>query len=233
MTKSAEKPIVKQSDRVFRELEEMVTTGEFGEDGRLDEAKLAEHFGVSRTPVREALQKLSQSGVVEQIPRRGVFVRKLDPGELFQLFEFMAELEAACARLAAKRISDAAISELESINKRCMAAVRKADTEAYYSENEQFHRIIYEQSGNAALATEALKLQRRLRPFRRLQLRIRGRLAQSMQEHEDIVSMLTAGNSDGVADALRAHVSVQGEKFALLTTSLEKQRKEKAEKNRA
>lgn len=210
----------RRADIIADTVEELIFDGTFSEGARLDENALAERFGVSRTPIREALQKLAQSGLAEQIPRRGVFVRQPGPVELIEMFEVMAELEAAAARLAALRITDAALADLRAANALCRKAVKKADPAAYYIENERFHRIIYVQSGNSFLLKEAEKLQRRLRPFRRQQLRLRGRLAQSMAEHEAIVEALTRGDAPGAADALRAHVAVQGEKFHYLMSSL-------------
>ena len=210
----------RRADMIAEEIEELIFGGTYGDGARLDEAALAERFGVSRTPIREALQKLSLSGLVTQIPRRGVFVRQPGPVELIEMFEVMTELEAAAARLAALRISDAALADLRAANAKCQEAVAAHDPAAYYLENERFHQIIYEQSGNEFLRAEALRLHRRLRPFRRQQLRLRGRLAQSMAEHVDIVAALTRGDAPGAADALRGHVAVQGEKFHYLMTSL-------------
>ena len=157
---------------------------------------------------------------MQQIPRRGVFVRHPGPVELMEMFEVMAELEAAAGRLAALRITDAALIELRATDAGCHAAVATGDTEGYYLQNEQFHHLIYAQSGNSFLEGEALRLHRRLKPFRRLQLRLRGRMQQSMTEHEAILAALEAGLPDAAAAALRGHVAVQGEKFHHLMASL-------------
>ena len=210
----------KRSDIIANQLEELIFDGTFSDGERLDEVQLAERFAVSRTPVREALLRLAQSGLVEHFPRRGVFVRQPGPIELMEMFEVMAELEATCARFAASRISDAAIKELNETNERCNAAVEAKDSEEYYRENEQFHAIIYRESGNSFLEQECLRLQRRLQPFRRTQLRLRGRLKQSMSEHEQIVSALEEGDGSQAAEAIRGHVAVQGEKFHHLMASL-------------
>ncbi|WP_281967856.1 GntR family transcriptional regulator [Roseovarius nanhaiticus] len=210
----------RRADIIADDLEELVFDGTFPDGARLDENALADRFGVSRTPIREALQRLVQSGLAAQIPRRGVFVRQPGPVELMEMFEVMAELEAAAARLAARRISDSALADLRAANTLCAKAVAENAPGAYYLENERFHQIIYAQSGNSFLRAEAERLHRRLRPFRRQQLRLRGRLAQSMAEHEAIVDALTQGDAPGAADALRAHVAVQGEKFHYLMSSL-------------
>ncbi|WP_428688596.1 GntR family transcriptional regulator, partial [Roseibium sp.] len=170
----------KRSDRIADDIEGLIFDGTFADGDRLDEVQLASRFSVSRTPIREALQRLAQTGLVVQIPRRGVFVRQPGPVELLEMFEVMAELEAVCARLAASRISEKALTDLRDANKRCRAVVEAQDTDDYYRENERFHAILYRQSGNGFLEQECLRLQRRLQPFRRIQLRVRGRMKQSM-----------------------------------------------------
>jgi len=210
----------RQADTIADALEELVFTGGFGDRDRLDELRLARQFGVSRTPVREALQRLVASGLAEQIPRRGVFVRQPGPVELMEMFETMAEIEGVCGRLAAQRISDSALQELDGANACCRTAVAAGDADGYYRHNEIFHHVIYHQAGNGFLEQEALRLHRRLKPFRRLQLRLRGRMPQSMAEHEAIVDALRAGQSERAAEALRGHLAIQGEKFHLLMSSL-------------
>ena len=210
----------KRSDIIADELESLILDGSFSDGARLDESQLAERFNVSRTPLREAFQRLALSGLAEQIPRRGVFVRQPGPVELIEMFEVMAALEALCGELAAARITDAALDELRAANLRCQQAVEARDTDAYYRENECFHGILYRQSGNGFLEQESRRLHRRLQPFRRLQLRVRGRLAQSMAEHEAIVDALEAGDAKGAGAALKSHVAVQGEKFHHLIASL-------------
>ncbi|WP_417473730.1 GntR family transcriptional regulator [Leisingera sp.] len=210
----------RRADNIAEQLEELIFNGTFSNGDRLDEVRLAEQFGVSRTPLREAFQRLALSGLVELIPRRGAFVRQPGPVELMEMFEVMAELEAVCGRLAALRISDDALEELRDANAKCQAAVDNREADTYYIENERFHMIIYQQSGNSFLAQEAAKLHKRLKPFRRQQLRFRGRMAQSMAEHELVVQALERGTADQAADTLRGHVAVQGEKFHQLMATL-------------
>jgi DNA-binding GntR family transcriptional regulator len=210
----------RRADQIAEELEGLIFSGAFGDGARLDEIRLADRFGVSRTPIREAFAKLALSGLVEAIPRRGVFVRQPGPVELMDMFEVMAEFESICGRLAAARISETALDQLRAANTSCKAAVQAGDTDGYYRENERFHHIIYRQSGNAFLESETARLHRRLKPFRRVQLQVRGRLAQSMAEHEAIVQALTDAVPDRAAALLRDHVAVQGEKFHHLMASL-------------
>lgn len=210
----------RRADIIAEQLEERIFDGTYTDGDRLDEVRIAEQFGVSRTPLREALQRLARSGLVELVPRRGAFVRQPGPVELLEMFEVMAEVEAVCGRLAAKRISDEALADLHDANDRCQAAVEAQDPDTYYSENERFHKIIYRESGNGFLESETGLLHRRLQPFRRQQLRLRGRMVQSMSEHKIILEALEQGDSETAADALRGHVAIQGEKFHSLMATL-------------
>lgn len=212
----------RRADLIAEQLEERIFAGIYLDGDRLDEVRLAEQFDVSRTPLREALQRLARSGLVELIPRRGAFVRQPGPVELMEMFEVMAEFEAVCGRLAAKRITDDALADLHDANDKCQAAVEAQGPDSYYAENERFHQIIYRESGNEFLATETNNLHRRLQPYRRQQLRFRGRMAQSMSEHRAILDALEKGDSEAAAIALRDHVAIQGEKFHSLMATLKK-----------
>ena len=212
----------RSADDIREALEQRIVEGELADGERLDEVKLATLYGVSRTPLREALRMLAGSGLVELVPRRGAFVRHPGVVELFEMFEVMAELESFCARQAARRVSKGELAELAVAVRACEVAAEKEDTDDYYHRNEEFHQRIYKASGNSFLMAEAIRLQKRLRPFRRMQLRARGRLKQSMEEHAVILRALQAGDAELAAESLRIHVAVQGERFRDLLASYEK-----------
>lgn len=207
-------PIAQRRAESIREtLEHLIITGEFSDGDRLDETRLSERFSVSRTPLREALQMLAASGLLELIPRRGAYVRHPGIIELVQMFEVMAELEGMCGRLAARRLTNDDLSALKKSAAACEAALETGDADAYYRENEHFHTLLYVASGNSFLATEARRLQKRLQPFRRMQLHVRGRMAQSMAEHHRILVALEQGDAIAAESELQDHIAVQGEKF--------------------
>ena len=209
----------RRADAILQKLEQMIVTGVFADGERLDEMKLSEQFQVSRTPLREAFQRLSASGLLELIPRRGAFVRHPEFTELIEMFEVMAELEAMCGRLAARRVSDSLLQDIRHFAELCEEALQQDDSDGYYQYNERFHHLIYQASGNAFLQSEAAKLHKRLKPFRRMQLRVRGRMGQSMEEHRQIVKAIESGNSVVAAKILQQHVQIQGEKFNDLMSS--------------
>jgi DNA-binding GntR family transcriptional regulator len=201
-------------------IEDKIATGAFPPGMRLDETELTQKFGVSRTPLREALIQLSSMGIVSIRPRRGAVVADVTPQRLLEMFEVMGELEAMCARLAARRMSDADQQELLAAHRACEAACLAADPDGYYHKNEGFHHAIYRASHSGFLAEQAMALQRRLRPYRRLQLRVRNRMSTSFNEHTQIVEALLQGSPDIAAERLRQHILVQGERFADLLASL-------------
>lgn len=214
-------PPTRLSEQLGEQIEERIVTGQYTPGTRLDEQELAESFGVSRTPIREALIQLASAGLVEIRPRRGAIVSAIGPSRLCEMFDVMAELEAMCGRLAARRITPAEQEGLRAAHLACETARRDNDPDAYYRLNEAFHQAIYHASHNAFLAEQAHALHRRLRPYRRLQLRVRNRMSTSFSEHAAIVDAIIGGDGEQAADRLRRHVVVQGERFADLVASLE------------
>jgi DNA-binding GntR family transcriptional regulator len=206
--------------RLKDEIENDIVAGRFVPGERLDEVSLASRYGVSRTPVREALQQLAASGLVEIRPHRGATVTEIGPDRLVEMFEVMAELESMCGRLAARRMTEEDHRALKEAHEAAGLTVSAGDCDQYYYANERFHFVIYEGSHNGFLTEQAKLLHRRLQPYRRLQLRVRNRVVDSYREHEEIVRALLAGDGERAAAALRAHVVVQGDRFADLVASL-------------
>ncbi len=207
------KPPSKRAPPLIDALEDEILAGALKPGTRLDEVSLAARFGVSRTPIREALQHLAHQGLVELRPHRGAFVAELGPQRLVEMFEVMAELEALCARLAARRHTADDLTRLRATLAACADALQAGETDRYYYENEAFHAAIYAASHNAFLRDQATALARRLKPYRRLQLRIAQRMRDSFDEHEDIVAAIAARSPDHAAQAMRAHITIQGTRF--------------------
>ena len=208
------------AERLREAIEEEIATGILVPGTRLDEVELAKRFGVSRTPVREAFNLLLGEGLVESLPARGTVVAQVSPARLVEMFEVMAELEAMCARLASRRMSDEELAVMAAAHEDCRRAAEAHDPDAYFYANERFHFALYTGSHNSFLFEQATVLQRKLRPYRRLQLRVRHRLNGSFGEHQAILDALRAADTDAAVHAVRGHVLVQGERFADLIASL-------------
>lgn len=200
------------------QLEDDIVNGRMQPGEQVQIEQLMERFSVSRTPVREALQKLEASGLVVVQPKCGTFVAEVGIPQLIQMFEVMAELEALCARLAALRATPAVLAHVQVALQACEAECAAQQSNAYYYANEQFHQIIYQACGNPFLVQQTMALKNRLKPYRRLQLQLRNRMAQSLQEHRDIARALEQGDAEAAACAARAHVLVQGQRFSDLVS---------------
>jgi DNA-binding GntR family transcriptional regulator len=205
---------------LYDQIAEAIAMGTYPPGSRLDEVELADRHGVSRTPVREALFQLGAAGLVTLRPRRGAIVPLVSAQRLVEMFDVMAELEALCARLSARRASPAECRELRARHDECLLAAETNDADAYYLQNEVFHHTLYRLAHNEFLQEQALALSRRLRPYRRLQLRVRSRIASSFAEHLGLVEAICEGQEELAASRSRAHVTVQGERFADLIASM-------------
>ena len=184
---------------------------------RLDETRLAERFGTSRTPVREALSRLAASGVAVAGEGRGLRVARYSREDLAQMFEAMQELEAVCAGLAAKRLTLLARSELEAAQRECVAAAAAGDRARYLKANEVFHLAIYRATQNPYISEMAADFRRRTGPFRAKKFATADDLVASARGHDDLLETIFSSDA-GVArrgmmdhmrrsylDALAAH----------------------------
>lgn len=199
--------------RVRDQLEEDIVNGRMQPGDQVQIEQLMARFEVSRTPVREALQQLEISGLVEVLPKRGTFVAKVGIPELIHMFEVMAELEAMCARLAARRASPAVLGDIRAALVACEREAGADDANAYYYANEVFHGLIYQACANPFLVQQTQALKNRLKPYRRLQLRMRNRVRQSLDEHRQIVKALESSDAEAAGAAAREHVLIQGQRF--------------------
>jgi DNA-binding GntR family transcriptional regulator len=183
----------------------------------LDETRLAERFGASRTPIREALRQLAASGLVELRPHRAPLVAAANDLRLAEMFDVMAELEALCASRATLAMNAAQRAELESLHRSMAPIVRDSDVAAYRAANVVFHTMIYDGARNGYLKQLALSTRERLAPHRGLQLEAPARLAQSYLEHGEIVTAILRGDHEAAALAMRRHLTITRETLATLS----------------
>lgn len=188
-------------------LETEILTGGLEPGARLSEETLAQRFGVSRTPVREALQNIVSRSLAERVPYKGVIVRQFDPNRIETMFEAMAEIEALCGGLACERMTAQDVEHLTNMHLQLAEISDHKAAREYEALNTEFHGMIYRFSGNEDLAQMAFDMRMKLAPFRKSQLFRRDRMAQSNSEHDLIVKLFASGNRPGVEAALRAHLN--------------------------
>ncbi len=194
------------SDRIRNALTDDIASGALAAGTSLDEQNLADRFGASRTPVREALRQLSVSGLVEVRPRRGVVVTRLTPSRIMDMFETIAEVETLCVRLATYRMTPLERSRLNELHEGSAALVASRDLDGYESFNREFHGLIYAATHNGFMAEQAIAIRARLDVFRRTQLRHGSRIATSHEEHASVLAAVAEGDGELAARRMRAHM---------------------------
>ena len=199
-----------RADFLRRQLADQIITGQRRPGDRLDERDIARAFGLSRTPVREALRQLAAIGLAERRPHRGVIVACPSDAYLTETFELMADVESLCARYAAMRMSAVERRELEQHHFASRKLVRGGDRDGYAGHNTVFHELIYSGSHNLALEETAHTLRRRLAPYRRGQFAVLGRLVLSFAEHDRVVGAIVRGEASAAAAEMRSHVAIVG-----------------------
>jgi DNA-binding GntR family transcriptional regulator len=222
---AAEAPVAGGGRRTLAEelrlaLADDIVRGLLGPGAALDETELARRFGVSRTPVREAIRQLAASGLVEVRAHRGAVVARPSEDRLIGMFEAMAELEALCAGLAAERMSPAERGQLEAVHGELRTLIQSGDPQRYHDANESFHAAIYVGAHNAYLAEMTHATRYRVQPFRRAQFRNLGRMAKSHVEHERVVLAILRGDREGAAGAMRLHIMKVRDEYEAYADSL-------------
>jgi DNA-binding GntR family transcriptional regulator len=205
---------------ILQDLESRIVAGEFPPGAKLNEKALAERFGVSRGPVREAFQALSATGLVEMVPNRGVFVQRVTRHEAVDIYDVRAGLFGTACRLLAERIDRATIAELRSLHAKMDAAGARRDLESYFPLNIDFHEMIVGCAANAVLAETYRRLVGRLRLYRARGLVHGGGFERSNIEHGRILEALDARDPLAAFEAGYGHVQ-EGKKRILLAPDAE------------
>ncbi|MFF3377649.1 GntR family transcriptional regulator [Streptomyces sp. NPDC002680] len=190
-------------DRVYEALLELITTRALQPGQHLVESELAGHLGVSRQPVREALQRLNTDGWVDLRPAQGAFVHEPTEEEADQLLTVRTLLEAEAARLAATGAGRAGVEVLEQLCAEGERAVAEDDVDGAVAMNARFHAKVMELAGNTVLAELAAQVDRRVRWYYTPVARQRGR--QSWIEHRELIAAIAEGDGQRATEVMRAH----------------------------
>lgn len=194
------------TDRVRIELEHRIASGDLPPGSAIDEALLCTFFRVSRTPVREALLQLAATGQVRIAPRAGIFVTQHTIEELEEMLETLALLEGACTQLAAYRISNAQIRELERLQKRGAKALQSQSLTDYATYNAELHALIHSIAGNTFMVQQIEHLRRLTNPYRHRHLDQENRMEQSWHEHQALTQALAQRDGPNAMQAAASHV---------------------------
>jgi phosphonate utilization transcriptional regulator len=185
-------------------MEDLILGGQLAPGSKLNETSLAQRFGISRGPLREALRMLEESGLIRQEKNRGAQVRTIALSEAADIYDVRAGLDAAAGRLLAERITPEQLKTLRDMTA-AMREVQSGDVDRFHQLNLGFHDAIVGMTGNPVLIDQYRRLTRLLALFRRRNLLAPMAIPHFAEEHSAIVDLLEARDAAGAAEALFAH----------------------------
>lgn len=172
----------------------------------IDEQALANQYGISRTPLREALKVLATEGLVVLKPRRGCYVAEPDERDLDEIFTILAELEGRAAADATRNASESDLARLDDIHAELEAATAAGDIDGFFDANQRFHLAVQEIGGNRRLAQMIDDMRKVLKLTRHNSLTRDGRPQESLAEHRRIMAAIRARAADEADQAMHAHL---------------------------
>ena len=188
-------------EKVFLTLEEEILAGELEKGDSLTEIALSKRLGVSRTPIRGALHRLKEDGLVEIAPNKGAVVLGVDKDDLIDIYKVRNRLEGLASASAAKSISKENLEKLRESVELSEFYISRGDTEKVKELDTAFHQMIYKSSGNRQLESILTELHRKIKTYRKLSLSVSGRIEKSIAEHREILRAIENGDAE-LADAL-------------------------------
>jgi DNA-binding GntR family transcriptional regulator len=192
---------------MVRDLLNDIAIGAMRPGDRIDEVSLAARFGVSRTPVRETINRLIGQGIVTREGGKGARVAAYRREEIAEMFEAMHEIEMVCLTLASQRLTLLSKVRIESAAADCAAATAAGDVEAYIGANDAFHHEIYQATGNRFIAEIAAALRVRTAGFRRLKLTGPHDLETSLAGHDAMMAVLEGRGDQQAVAVVRARMA--------------------------
>jgi len=203
-----------QPERIRAALLLAIEGGTLQPGDAVDEKELADRFGVSRTPVREALLTLAAQHLVRIVPRSGIHVHAPAASELVGMLEALSETEAVVARLCALRMDPTQRERMQRLADATREAAAQGDRLAYEAANDLFHEALYEGCGNQIVVEQVRQLRLRLAAFRRRVRDQPGRLQSSAAEHDAVVAGIVDSDAERASQAMREHIVAKGRAFA-------------------
>lgn len=193
-------------DEVVDRMRDLILSGELEPRARINEGELTERFGISRTPLREAIKILATEGLLELLPNRGARVASLSQAEIEEMIEVIAGLEATAADLACRSITDAEIAGIERDHAAMVAAWKAGEEGAYFGLNRAIHDAIMAASRNATLAGIYASLSGRIQRSRYSVHQTPDQWSRAVAEHERMIAFLHARDGEALAVLMRAHI---------------------------
>ncbi|MFT7491809.1 MAG: DNA-binding GntR family transcriptional regulator [Pseudohongiellaceae bacterium] len=205
--------MTRAADKLIEQITQEISSGVLKPGDQLEESALAEKFGVSRTPIREAIRAMVGSGFLQTRPRKGAIVRILTSKELLDLFEVAAGLEGMACRLAAAALTEEHAKAIKNKLENCRVLAEANDKIQYSVANIEFHAAIHQATDNHWLIEQLQHIGIHINPYRSLPYDIRGRLPKSTQEHAIICQAILDGEGNKAGELMRDHMTLQGRRL--------------------
>ena len=193
-------------EKVYLALEDAILSGEYKRGDSLTEMSLCKKLGVSRTPVRSALHRLSEEGLIEIAPNRGAIVVGMNDDDLADIYKTRIRLEGLASSMATERMSDVEKHALAETVELSEFYLGKGDVEKLKELDTNFHIIIYKASGSRTLSKILSELHRNIRSYRKLSLTVPGRLEKSIEEHKEILAAIESGDAKRADEITSRHI---------------------------
>jgi DNA-binding GntR family transcriptional regulator len=194
-------------DELLEGIRDMILEGKFKPGDKIPERALCEHFGVSRTPLRESLKALAAEGLVQLVPNRGAIVALITEKEIDELFPILGALEALAGELVCQRAEEADLRALRAIHEEMVEHFHRGEESAYRRLNRQFHQALFDIGGNNALSELYQQLLGRIHLIRFLVDKKETDWKKAVEDHERIMSALEARNGARLAAILKMHLT--------------------------
>jgi len=191
---------------VAERLRQRIYSHELPPGSWVDEQALADDYGISRTPLREALKVLAAEGLVTLKPRRGCYVTEISERDLDEIFNVMALLEGQCAQLTARKATDADLERLRKIHETLEKAAANGDIGGFFEANQAFHHAVQSIADNRWLLHVIEDLRKVIKLSRQHSLFGEGRLEQSLAEHRGVLAALAARDEKRAETLMRTHI---------------------------
>lgn len=193
-------------EEVADRLRELILAGELEPRARINEVELTERFGISRTPLREAIKILATEGLLELLPNRGSRVASITLAEIDEMAEVIAGLEATAGDLAARLVTPAEIAAIEAKHRLMLEAWRAENAPAYFQLNREIHEAIIAAARNATLRNLYASLSGRIQRARYSAHKTPEQWARAVEDHARMIALLKAGDAEALSRLMRDHV---------------------------
>ncbi len=215
---------ISKKEFIYREVKEQILSLKARPDTVLKEEDVALAYGVSRTPVHEALQQLKQEGFLEQVKKVGYLIKPLSISDLQEIIQIRSVLEGYAARLTTVNQDEKIFARLQKINEKARIYLKNNDLTNFFRNSSDFHGIIYQGSKNQRLSTLIDSLRDSFLRYRRILLKIPEMSEVQIKDHEEMLAAMTPGNEAAVEKLVRDHILYGGR---ILLEYIETERVEK------